>query len=246
MELQDLLTPEIIIPVLIGALISWYLAKRYSVSSLDEKVSQAYRYKRAGFGQSTATKSDSSDRVVETPIGEFIVSSQGFVTDVARGLMWVQAPWGMEWNGNYFTGEPLKLTWWDATSLFGKGVSLPFPVGALNIEHLEASKIDNGFQRGKCEVSFAGFKDWRLPTAYELNTLALYESASDQQYQVDREAVRTLRESVFPNLAELTGGYWMWCAHEQGAGMAWATDGSWPPGDFKAATKMSVLLVRTL
>ncbi len=245
---EVLLDPVILLPLLIGALISWLLARHYLVPPLDIKLRQALRYGKASFGgASVPLKPDSDIAPLETPVGRFRVNGNGTVTDLARKLMWIQAPWGMEWNGEWFVGEPVKVNWRDATELFGRGVPLGFPVGSLSRKHLEASKYGNGYTRGKCSVDFAGFQDWRLPTADEINALGFFDPdgrLEGYEYSGAPKA-SALREKLFPTLRASDKAHWLWCAHEQGAGIAWAVDGSWPPGDFQASSQFNVLLVRS-
>lgn len=244
---ESLLDPVVLLPLLIGALISWLLARHYLVTPIDMKLRQAKRFKKTSFGgASVPLKPDSAISPVETPFGDFRINGNGTVSDLSRKLMWIQAPWGMEWNGEWFVGDPVKISWWDATELFGKGVPLGYPVGSLSQVHLEASEFDKGYTRGKCSVAFAGFEDWRLPTAEEINRLGFFDPEGRLEgYEYSRAPkASALREKLFPTLHAGTRAHWLWCAHEQGAGMAWAVDGSWPPGDFEAKQQFNVLLVR--
>ncbi len=243
-SLQD---PAVLVPLLAGALISWLLARHYWVTPIDMKLRQARRYGKTGFGGAAVPrKPESAITPIETPLGDFRINGDGTISDLSRKLMWIQAPWGMEWNGEWFVGEPVKISWWDATELFGKGVPLGYPVGALQPAHLEASKFEKGYTKGKCVVSFAGCENWRLPTADEINSLGFFDPERRLEGYEHSGAPKAsaLREKLFPILRASDRTYWLWCAHEQGAGMAWAVDGSWPPGDFEAKSKFNVLLVR--
>ena len=248
MELDELLKVEIIIPLLVSVIATWFAAHYYANSSLDVKVRQARRYRRTGFGEvSNPSGQETVIERIDTPIGTFTINGDGTVTDRKNQLMWIQARWGLTWDGEKFTGEVVKLNWWDATELFGKGIQLGPPVGRLFEDHLMQSRIENGYQKGKCITTFAGYSDWHLPTAYEIDTLGFYDpSGKLEDYEFPGSKLpKTLRKRLFPNLAEANGKYWLWCANEQDVGMAWAIDGTFPPGDFAAKSQYHVLFVRS-
>ena len=247
MDLIKILTLENILLVLAGGLISWLVAHYYAGPPRNIKLQKAIRYKETGFGEATVPKKDGqSIEHIDSPVGKYSINGDGTVSDLRNKLMWIQAPWGMTWDGEKFLGEPIKVDWWNATSLFGKGVTLGYPVGTLSEEHLERSKFENGYTKGKCTTSFTGYSNWRLPTAFEINTLGFTDpSGNIKGHERSRsEAANSLRERLFPCLGRITGNYWLWCAHEQGGGMAWAVDGSWAPGDYNAKNRYFVLFVR--
>lgn len=82
----------------------------------------------------------------------------------------------MAWNGKYFTGEPERFDWFEATSRFSKGnVVEAFDENnsGFNIDKIiKGSKKENGYTIGSETVRFAGRTSWRLPTISEFITLA--------------------------------------------------------------------------
>ena len=110
-------------------------------------------------------------------LGRWIINGNGTATDTEHGVMWIQAPWGMEWNGSTFTGHPIEINWHDAAEMFGSGTIVR---GHEQYAHLSEpdfhnAKYENGYTPGNCTVDFAGCKDWRLPTAAEFNTLYAHQ-----------------------------------------------------------------------
>ncbi len=112
--------------------------------------------------------SDSDRQVAWTTNGD------GTVTSESDRLMWVQAPWGMRWQGgSTFEGEPCRLSWLDATRLFGRGTAVGLSDSgtiALSASQIGSTSFSAGYARGSCRVTFAGHDDWRLPTVAEWHT----------------------------------------------------------------------------
>jgi len=208
-----------------------------------------------------------SDRVVKriiTPFGEYLDNDDGTVSNKESGLMWLCAPWGMIWNGAGFVGSPIKLQWNQAVTLFGRGRSVGYGVGRKLAyfcpEKRAASSFDNGYKTGKCMVHAAGYKDWRLPTAAELDRIvsyahrrslepgeALSELSEDEQYDWGwgGEANQAVRERLYPKLFTPSHLH-LWTATGLGGSLAWAYDGSLPVGDFNVTEGRSVMFVRRL
>lgn len=75
------------------------------------------------------------------PTQQFVVNSDGTVTDVINGLMWTYCSFGETFSNSACTGDPTNVSSWQA---------------ALNTV--------SGY-------SFAGHSDWRLPNIKELSHL---------------------------------------------------------------------------
>jgi hypothetical protein len=176
----------------------------------ESKLAVAQKTHRTDFGNYEDTGTKFEDTKVETPLGTFVCHNNGTFTDITNRLMWIQAPWGMNWGGgSMFRGAPIKLVWSGATKLFGGGETIPSPTATLSKEGVAAYILGHDYKRGKCTVTFAGHSDWRLPTAKELLTIGDYP--------------QELREKLFPNILELTESTNdFWSANDQTPDEAWA------------------------
>lgn len=106
---------------------------------------------------------------VNAPNGEWTINGDGTVTDHSNNLMWVQAPWGMQWDHGVFTGEALRIDWVNASRLFG--------------EDTGASSGYLDYKKGSCIVKFAGHDAWRLPTAKEWDSIN-FNGSPDRSIQM--------------------------------------------------------------
>lgn len=103
----------------------------------------------------------------------WINNGNGTITDHNRKLTWIRAPYGMEWQGDYFVGEPKEFKWLDASQKFGKGNF----VGLNESGHVDAEKLkregcfEHSYKRGNESYYFASHHDWRLPTISEYLSL---------------------------------------------------------------------------
>jgi hypothetical protein len=105
----------------------------------------------------------------------FTVSGDGTVTSEEDRLMWIQAPWGMRWEGgSMFSGSACRVSWPDATRLFGRGPAVGLSDSdtiALAASQIGSTSASAGYARGSCRVTFAGHSDWRLPTVADWHTV---------------------------------------------------------------------------
>jgi len=196
-----------------------------------------------------------------TPFGRYIDNNEGTVTHEESGLMWIRAPWGLMWNNGTFDGEPIELPWEKAVSLFGRGEPVSYPVGGTfaYFGHGKrlASAYENGFKLGRCRVNFAGYRDWRLPTAGEIDRMTPYfhsnsldgENGDPQLSGDERRAWAwrgkensRLTNRLYPEFSRNMRP--LWTATGLGNGLAWAFDGSFPVGDQEAKASMAVMFVR--
>ena len=112
--------------------------------------------------------------------GNWSINGDGTVTDHKNGLMWIQAPWGMNWNGSIFTGKAIEISWVDAKNLFGKGeFTGKTEYGRLNSDQLNEIRYEKGFSRGKCRVEHSGYDDWRLATAHDWKSIQFMSDRFD-------------------------------------------------------------------
>ncbi len=183
---------------------------------------------------------------IDTPFGAFICYSNGTFLDVTNNLMWIQAFWGMKYDGKCFKCQPVNLDWFEATHQFGCGGIISKPA-ALRMEDIKG-KDNNKYKHGRCSVDFAGHIDWRLPTAKELLTLSFCETddyRGSSKYEGYRhfgdEKSEALRKKLFPDCPYI---YAVWSANENGA-YGWCLDGHDNLGDYKKNEDKPILLVRT-
>ena len=216
------------------------------------------------FGRSQASlfkpASEMVAKKIDTPFGAFIDNDDGTVTCEKAGLMFIRAPWGMIWNGSGFVGEPINLKWNEAVHQFGKGADVGYTVGDtmayMGQKKRAAAAFENGYKAGRCRIDFAGYKDWRLPTANELHEFAPYAPSSSHDgalypdmshdEQDNWRWRNQLSNAVFTRLyPELSASrIHLWTATGLGTGLAWVYDRSMPPGDHKTNEPRAVLFVR--
>ncbi len=134
--------------------------------------------------------------VVKQRIGNWRINGDGTVADHANDLMWIQAPWGMDWSGSTFTGRVIEISWVEAKNLFGKGeFSGKSECGRLNLEELHKIRYEKGFVSGTCRIEFSGYDDWRLATADEWRSIQFMSDRFDypnMEYDKRKEYIKKL------------------------------------------------------
>jgi len=241
-----------------------------SAAQATPSLAEAKKTKATHFGPMPDHRapSDKPRLRYKTPFGHYIDNRDGTVSHEETGLMWIRAPWGMVWNGESFTGEPIKLKWEEATRLFGRGAAVNYQVGTTKAffdrKKRVASAFRNGYRLGKCRIDFASHQDWRLPTAddYQLMSIsarphrmgdgdhdpAVHELNDDEVLEwswLGRANSRVIAR-LFPEFYTLTSRreVFLWSATELGDALAWAYDGTFPVGDYKIKNPMGVMFVR--
>jgi hypothetical protein len=223
-------------------------------------IEAAKRTRRTGFGPAVPPRAEATGPTVvpttiETPFGHYTAHADGTVGHRESGLSIVRAPWGMVWDGTRFHGEPIRLPWGEAVRLFGRGVEVPYSVGdsmdRFDAAKQHASAVRHGYRNGICRVDFAGFEDWRLPTAVELSILLVTTATGDEPAPGDaargwtwgaEHNARVVRE-LYPEFSAAPPA--LWTATGLGDALAWGFDGTLPPGDLKTRIPMGVMLVRS-
>jgi hypothetical protein len=123
--------------------------------------------------------SDGGHRTTSREVS-WTVNGDGTATCEQDRLMWIQAPWGMRWEGgSSFSGAPCPVSWVQAKELFGcgarVGLSKDDTIG-LSAEQIRSTGFDFGYKRGTCRVNFAGYSNWRLPTLAEWYTVIGFDN----------------------------------------------------------------------
>jgi len=192
----------------------------------NDQIEAAISHGQAGFGQGTADRIQprgDANRIV-TPRGTFVNNQDGTVTHTDSGLVFMGGPWGTSYKNGGFSGEPILLTWKDAVRFFGRGSTVSISLGCLTGQNLERSSKRHGYTSGCVRVNFAGHSNWRLPTAIELDLLAMCE-----EYNYSAEPARQSRKAMFPYYAD-TDISELWSA-TGGGGVDWYLPDWWPIGD---------------
>lgn len=247
--IQIITTKEFIyfsIGIVISGIIAWYISSHFSIPRIKEsKIKQLKTIKQTDFGQNLEYIPIDQKEILEHPhFGKFIIHPNGVVVDDRNQLMWIRAPWGMNWNGKEFVGQPLSLNWLDAANYFGEGPAAgQNPTGTITEKDLINSKSLVNYKQGKATVLFANYENWRLPTAYELNTLGLVSENDENYRSLDIDKPEKFREKLFPGVKAITGNFF-WSATKAHSGCVWGVDGGWPLGDMKPDLKRYVLFVR--
>ena len=200
----------------------------------ESRLEVAKNIHRTDFGTWEDVSARFEDTKIETPMGTYVCYHDGTFSDMKNRLMWIQAPWGMTFNGKKFKGEPIKLNWDDARQLFGYGGRIGHEVGFLKPQFEQYGRKE--YKRGSCKVEFSGYEDWRLPTAPELLNLSFYHHMQNTK----------LWDELFPAISNPYTTFWTandmlsneaWCFNDNGTATAF--------GAFKAS-EYPILFVRNL
>lgn len=224
----------------------------------ESRLEAAKRTRKTDFGTWEDVSARIEDTKIETPIGTFVCYHDGTFSDLTNMLMWIQAPWGMTFNGKKFKGEATKLRWDDAKQLFGYGGVIGH-LGALGrkaIKQFEQQYGRKEYERGICEIKFSGYSDWRLPTAAEILSLCLYHT-KEEYWQPDESKYdgyrhngdsksKELWQQLFPAIPN--SYITLWSANDLGSSEAWCfnDNGGSTLGDHYKHLEYPVLFVRNL
>jgi hypothetical protein len=154
------------------------------------------RVTHSGYGDHRFSRSTA----IPVRYASWIIVGNGTVIDTQNHLMWIQGPWGTVYDGSRFVGTPLLFRWHEAADEFGRGLAVcrkDGNWGTLNEENFIESSFEHGYQIGYRKVQFAGFSDWRLPTALEFRTLIKPEADFEEW-----------KSKVFPDVNGV-----FWCAN---------------------------------
>ncbi len=114
--------------------------------------------------------------------GRYRDHGAGTVTDIQTGLQWMRFSSGQEWTGGTCVGEAQTYAWQDA---------------------LDAAKALNR------QGGYAGYRDWRVPTKEELETLLV----GTQSPRID--------QATFPNTPASWSWYWSSSVYAVNPDRAW-------------------------
>lgn len=235
-----------------------------NIQSSEDLLQLAVLKGRTGFGETNTVteKSENKVKVLET---SFNINGDGTLTDLTNRLQWIQAPWGMVWNGDTFKGTPISIDWRKATSLFGKGTKVKgwkqdgTDMGVLKPDLMDASEKHNGYEKGSCIIEFAGHNDWRLPTCVEFHKTMFFSNDPFNRREIE-QSVYDLLNQIFVNV----NNHSFWTANEReypnaswaekllsktmkSSGVAWKARASYGNiNDDSTDLKYSVLFVREI
>ncbi len=234
-----------VFPIILGIIASWYISK-YFASKKTSQLQFAMKSKQTDFGNNhSLTKKTTITTVGNDVFGSWEIHSNGTVKDTVNKLTWIQAPWGTEWNGEEFIGEPMAMTWRNASDLFGASDYVAI-YSKIRPADLVNTPSKGTYRKGRCTVNFAGKEDWRLPTAFELATLLMDVpdiSDWDEEKRLKQEGVQ-IRKQLFPGLEYAPDKFTVWTANTASIGCAWIYAKLESFDDHQTHLKYPVLFVR--
>lgn len=236
----------LLISIIISGIIGWYIASHFSTPKVKvSKMEQLKKHKETTFVKTKEYSQIENDIIIDNEkFGKFIINPNGTFIDEKNKLMWIQAPWGMDWNGKFFQGNSIPINWIDATTYFGKGApGYSKATGVISSQDLNNSKDLNHYKKGKCKIMYNSYEDWRLPTAYELDTIAFFDKSEEYWKFQDRSEANALRKELFPNIDNILKRK-IWSATQAADACAWASSGNWTLIDEKWNLELEVLFVR--
>jgi hypothetical protein len=133
--------------------------------------------------------------------GRYLDNGDGTVTDMQTGLRWMRCSLGQVWQNETCIGEAEKYTWQGA---------------------LDATEKLN------CQGGYAGYRDWRVPTKKELQTLIYSSSGQPKTWNDTGDLCQgnyespTIYQPDFPNTPDRL--FWSSSVYTYNPHIAWYVD----------------------
>jgi len=131
--------------------------------------------------------------------GRYLDNGDGTVTDVETDLQWMRFSLGQRWENGDCVGEAERYTWQEA---------------------MDAAKQLN------LQGGYVGYRDWRVPTKEELQTLIYCSSGQPKTWNDTGEPCQgyerpTIYQPAFPNTPVYVYCYWSSSVYASDPGAAW-------------------------